>query len=109
MADNGRGWAPGGDLPRPPPPEAPTTDPGGGSTRLGVVLGLVGAVLASFSPLLFSLLGWLLLPAVLVLAIVLAVRRSTRRTGVGMLVGFAVGFIATAGTCIYLLSNTNFG
>ncbi|MEJ7690088.1 MAG: hypothetical protein WKF76_06460 [Nocardioidaceae bacterium] len=73
------------------------------------MLGLVGAVLASFSPLLFSLLGWLLLPAVLVLAIVLAVRRSTRRTGVGMLVGFAVGLVVSAGTCLYWLSTAEFG
>lgn len=83
--------------------------------RLGVVLGLVGAVLASFSPLLFSflgvglLMGWLLLPALLVLAIVLAVRRSTRRTGVGMLVGFAVGLVVSAGTCLYWLSTAEFG
>lgn len=74
---------------------------------MGVALGFVGAMLASFSPLLFnfvagnSLLGLLALPLLLVVSIVLAFRRSTRRTGLGMLMGFPVGFIVAAGTCFY--------
>ncbi len=101
-------------FPPPPPVGEPvegSTDGGGGSFGWGLVLGLGGAVVASFSPILLSRFsegstvgGLLLLPLLLVVAIVLAVRRSTRRTGVGMLVGFAVGVVASAGTCIYWLN-----
>ncbi len=84
---------------------------------LGLALGVVGTVLGSFGPPLLTAYaggGWWLLPlllllVVLVAGIVLTVKRSTRRTGAGMLVGFAVGLVVFAGTCLYLLSQLEFG
>lgn len=103
--------------PPPPPADAPTADESGGSIVLGLVLGLVGTVLGSFGPPLLTAYaggGWwllplLLLPVVLVAGIVLTVKRSTRRTGAGMLVSFAVGLVVFAGTCLYLVSQLEFG
>ncbi len=114
--DNDHGGSyPGDSFPPPPPVDSPTGVDSGGSTRLGVALGLVGALLASFSPILFSFLdaglfaGLFVLPVLLVIAIALAVKRSTRRTGIGMLSGFAVGLVVSAGTCLYWLSTADFG
>ncbi len=111
--DSGAGH-PGGSFPPPPPVDSPTVDDSGGSIGMGVALGFVGTLLASFSPILPGLdgaffFGLFLLPILLVVAIALAVKRSTRRTGIGMLSGFAVGLVVSAGTCLYWLSTADFG
>ncbi len=97
-------------FPPPPPADAPTPDRSGGSTGLGLVIGLVVTGFGSFAPMLASstddlLFGsYLLIPLLLLVGIGLTVPRSTRRTGTGMLLGLAVGLVVSAGTCIVLLS-----
>ncbi len=108
----------GPEFPPPPPVDEPVDGAaaeGKGSMLLGVVIGLVATVIGSFSPFIPSSSGYGffaglgLLPIVLVAGIGFTINRSTRQIGAGVLLGFAVGLVVSAGTCLVLLSNADFG